>query len=455
MARLFGTDGVRGIAGKDLDSVLAYKLGRAGAFVLTEGSRHPKILIVRDTRISGTMLEAAMAAGICSVGGTPVLGGVLPTPGCAYLVRELEMDAGIVISASHNPMEFNGIKFFNRDGYKLPDETEDRIEAYATDHEEEIPSATGEDIGAVTTLENAAEIYARHLASRVKKDLSKYRVVLDCANGAVSDIAPRLFASLGLDVVSMFNRPDGQNINRDCGSTHMEQLVEYCMNNRADLGLAFDGDGDRMLAVDETGTLVNGDEIMMIVACSLARAGKLAGNTVVATVMSNLGMTIAAREQGIRLERTAVGDRYVLQRMMEKGYVLGGEQSGHIIFLEDNTTGDGLNTALRLLEVMAETGEPLSKLAGIMENLPQVLVNVSVTPEGKSAWEKDEEIKAAISAVREKHGEQGNLLVRASGTEPLIRVMMEGRNKEEIEEDANALAALFRKKYGVATSGYI
>lgn len=446
MARLFGTDGVRGVAGTELTCELAYELGRAGAAVLTEGTHRPTILVGRDTRISGTMLESALAAGICSVGAAAVLVGVIPTPGIAWLTRTAGADAGVVISASHNPMEFNGIKFFNREGYKLPDAVEDAIEAHVRAGGAGLPRMQGADVGTVTAMDNAAALYMEHLRSLVREDISRYKVVLDCANGAASAIAPQVFAQLGCDVTAICNQPDGCNINRDCGSTHMEGLAKAVVEHGADIGLAFDGDADRLLAVDEKGNLVDGDKIMLICAQDLRRQGRLKQDTVVTTVMSNLGMTLAAKELGIQLARTAVGDRYVLEYMMEHGCSLGGEQSGHIIFLDDNTTGDGLCTALRLTACMAASGAPLSRLAEIMEVLPQVLVNVRVDNAKKNGWEKDPVIVQAIAEVTARYDGRGTVLVRASGTEPLVRVMMEGTDREAIARDAEMLGNLIKTR---------
>jgi phosphoglucosamine mutase len=448
MARMFGTDGVRGVVGVDLTARMAFELGRAGASVLTEGTHHPRILVGRDTRISGEMLQCSLIAGICAVGGQALDVGVMTTPGIAYLTRLMGADAGVVISASHNPMEFNGIKFFNREGFKLPDAVEDEIEAVVRGDKPGLPAATGADIGVPCVVEQAEQQYLNHLVSRVDQDLSSLRVVVDCANGASSRLAPQLLRSLGVDVVAMHDRPDGTNINLDCGSTHMGSLQQAVVAQRAHLGLAFDGDADRMLAVDELGHVVDGDQIMLICARALKAAGKLADDTLVVTVMSNLGLTLAAKELGVKLETTAVGDRYVLERMLEKGYVLGGEQSGHIIMLEDNTTGDGMASALRLMGAMVSSGQPLSQLAAIMTVLPQVLVNITVDNAKKNAWEQDEEIQAALREKEAHYAGRGRILVRASGTEPLVRVMIEGEEQATIERDARELADLIAGRIG-------
>ena len=448
MARMFGTDGVRGVVGVDLTARMAFELGRAGASVLTEGTHHPRILVGRDTRISGEMLQCSLMAGICAVGGQALDVGVMTTPGIAYLTRLMGADAGVVISASHNPMEFNGIKFFNREGFKLPDAVEDEIEAVVRGDQPGLPAATGADIGVPCVVTQAEQQYLNHLVSRVDQDLSSLRVVVDCANGASSHLAPQLLRSLGVDVVAMHDQPDGTNINLDCGSTHMDSLRQAVVAQHAHLGLAFDGDADRMLAVDELGHVVDGDQIMLICARALKAAGKLADDTLVVTVMSNLGLTLAAKELGVKLETTAVGDRYVLERMLEKGYVLGGEQSGHIIMLEDNTTGDGMASALRLMSAMVSSGQPLSQLAGIMTVLPQVLVNITVDNAKKNAWEQDEEIQAALREKEAHYAGRGRILVRASGTEPLVRVMIEGEEQAAIERDARELADLIAGKIG-------
>ena len=445
MARLFGTDGVRGIAGQELSCSLAYNLGRAGAAVLTKGAGRPRILIGRDTRISGHMLESALVAGICSVGGDAYRAGVIPTPGIAYLTRRYGCDAGVVISASHNPYEFNGIKFFNRDGFKLPDRVEDEIEALL-EQPERMACCQGANVGMVHDMTTARKDYIEFLRSTVdpSMDLTGLKVVLDCANGAASVIAPELYDQLGANVMSIFDHPNGLNINDHCGSTHMDTLVRIVSALGAEIGLAFDGDADRLLAVDQTGRMIDGDQLMMILACQMKAEGRLRQDTLVATVMSNLGLHQAAQHAGISVETTQVGDRYVLETMLEKGYSLGGEQSGHIIFLDENTTGDGLLTSLHLLQAMAGRHMTLAQLAQVMTPLPQVLVNVPITPQRRDTWQGDSRVREKIQALEQAYGDSGRVLVRPSGTEPLIRVMLEGADQDRIHADAEALAACIR-----------
>ena len=449
MGRLFGTDGVRGVANKELTPELAFNLGKAGTYVLKAKNKRPVVVIGKDTRISGDMLESALTAGILAVGGNVIKLGVIPTPAVAYLARYYNADAGIVISASHNTFEYNGIKFFNGDGYKLDDLLEEKIEDIIISSVDVNSHITGELIGrCLEASENAADLYVKHLLQTVDFRLDGVKVALDCANGAASRLAPRLLRSLGVTVVAMHDKPDGTNINLGCGSTHLGSLQQAVVAQQAHLGLAFDGDADRMLAVDELGHVVDGDQIMLICARALKEAGKLADDTLVVTVMSNLGLTLAAQTLGIKLETTAVGDRYVLERMLEKGYVLGGEQSGHIIMLEDNTTGDGMASALRLMGAMVASGQPLSRLASIMTVLPQVLVNITVDNAKKNAWEQDEEIQSALREKEAHYAGRGRILVRASGTEPLVRVMIEGEEQASIERDARELADLIAGKIG-------
>ena len=448
MARLFGTDGIRGVAGATLDCGLVFELGRAGAHVLTQGNRRPRILVGRDTRISGTMLQNALCAGICSMGGEVYTCGIMPTPAVAYLTKTEGMDAGVMITASHNPFEDNGIKFFNTDGFKLHDTIEDEIEGWVKKQCQGIPPATGAGIGSVRRLQRAHDDYFEFLSSRVTEDLSRLRVVLDCANGAASTLAPKLFADLGIDTIPLFSQPNGRNVNDRCGSTHPEILTRVVKDMGADIGLAFDGDADRMLAVDAEGGLVCGDRILAICAQEMKHQGKLRNNTLVATVMSNLGLTLACKRMGIHLEKTAVGDRYVLERMLENRHSLGGEQSGHVIFLDENTTGDGLLTGLHLLQVMARSKASLRELCGVMEVFPQVLINVRVGHGKKDAWQDDAEITAAVETTEARYSGKGRVLVRSSGTEDVVRVMIEGQEKQAIETDAAALAALVEKKLG-------
>jgi phosphoglucosamine mutase len=449
MGKLFGTDGVRGIANLELTADLAYKLGQAGALVLSSDSKHTaKILVGMDTRISGDLLESAIVAGICSVGAGAICLGVIPTPAVAYLIKLYNADAGIVISASHNPFEFNGIKFFNSKGYKLSDETEIRIESIIQNNSEVLPKPTGEKVGTKTAKESAPEDYIAFAKGTINSDLRGIKIVADCANGAAYKIAPKTFAELGAEVIAISNEPDGTNINKECGSTDLRKLQQCVMENNADIGIAFDGDADRMLAVDERGTIVDGDQIMAVIGLDMKRKGKLAKNTIVSTVMSNLGFEIMARREGIEIIRTNVGDRYVLEKMIEHGYTLGGEQSGHIIFLDYNTTGDGLITALSLLSILKETGKKLSSLASVMSVMPQVLRNARVDNEKKYKYLEDKAIETKCRELEAEFKGEGRVLIRPSGTEPLVRVMIEGKNPEYITKKAEELAALIEQRLG-------
>lgn len=446
MARLFGTDGVRGVAGTELTIDLAMKLGQAGAYVLTkEKSHQPTIIVGCDTRISGGMLANALMAGICSVGANAVYVGVVPTPAVAYLTRLHKVDAGVVISASHNPMEFNGIKFFNEEGYKLSDQLEDEIQVLIENDMNDIEFPIGSGIGKVEYRFDIRDEYVEFEKQCVPVDLSGLKIVIDCAEGANHYTAVKALKDLGADLVAIHTNPDGTNINAQCGSTHMSELKERVVSEKANLGIAFDGDADRMLAIDENGKLVDGDQIMAICGKHMKDKGKLKNNTIVATVMSNLGLTLMCKREGIHLEATKVGDRYVLENMLQNGYNMGGEQSGHVIFLDDNTTGDGLLSALHLLRVMVETGKPLSELAAIMEVLPQALVNAKVPNHKKESYMEYPEIAKAIEKLEEKFAGEGRVLIRPSGTEPLVRVMIEGKNQTEIEEEAKNLADLIMK----------
>ena len=449
MARLFGTDGVRGVANSELTAELAYKLGQAGAYVLTSETRHaPKILGGMDTRTSGNMLEAALVAGICSVGAEAVCLGVIPTPAVAYLTRHYKADAGVVISASHNPFEFNGIKFFNSKGYKLPDSTEDKIEELVRAGSDEISLPVGEKIGKKSEGKDALKDYVDFLRGTINCDLKGLKIAIDCANGAAYEAAPALLSELGAEIFVINNCPDGTNINRNCGSTHMSELKQYVKEIGADIGFAFDGDADRVLAVDENGIMVDGDQVMAIIGLALKQEGRLEKNTIVATVMSNLGFNIMAQHHGLNLVKAKVGDRYVLEEMLDKGYILGGEQSGHVIFLEHNTTGDGLLTALQLLSVLKTSGKKLSEMASVMQVLPQVLKNARVKNENKHNYMEDDMIARLCSELEaEFHGE-GRVLIRPSGTEPLVRVMIEGKDKEYITRRAAELADIIEKRLG-------
>lgn len=446
MARMFGTDGVRGVAGTELTIDLAMKLGQAGAYVLTKTKSHqPTIIVGCDTRISGGMLANALMAGICSVGANAIYVGVVPTPAIAYLTRKHKVDAGVVISASHNPMEFNGIKFFNGEGYKLSDELEDEIESLIRNNMEDIDFPIGPGIGKVEYRFDIRDEYVEFQKKTVPVDLSSLKIVIDCAEGASYYTSVKTLKDLGANLIAIHTKPDGTNINANCGSTHMDELRARVVLEKADVGIAFDGDADRMLAVDENGKVVDGDEIMAICGNYMKQKGTLAKNTVVVTVMSNLGFSLMGKEQGIHIEKTKVGDRYVLENMRENGYNLGGEQSGHVIFLDDNTTGDGLLSALHLLQVMVETGKPLSELAKIMQVLPQALVNAKVPNHKKESYMEYTEIAEAIEALESKFAGEGRVLIRPSGTEPLVRVMIEGKDQDAIEEEATKLAELIEK----------
>ena len=449
MGRIFGTDGVRGIANSELTAQLAFKLGQAGAKVLTKNcSGAPKILVGKDTRASGDMLEASLNAGFCTMGAQVYCVGVLPTPAVAHLIRKYNMDAGVVISASHNPMEYNGIKFFSSEGYKLSDELEAEIEEYVLDGKDLGELPVGKDVGRVHTKRSGMQDYVDYIRSTIDGDFSNLKIALDCANGASFECAKLLFDSLGAKAEYICNTPDGCNINDGCGSTHTQKLSEYVKNGGFDLGLAFDGDADRLLAVDENGTLVDGDKIMAICALELRKQGKLKKDTVVATVMSNLGFFNALKANGIKYEQTTVGDRYVLENMLANGYCIGGEQSGHIIFLDYNTTGDGLMTAVRLTCALRDSGKKMSDLASVVEILPQVLVNARIKNENKNTYMENKEIADAIRKIEEKFAGNGRVLIRPSGTEPLVRVMLEGKDKSEIKEEATALAKMIEERLG-------
>ncbi|MEG2361001.1 MAG: phosphoglucosamine mutase [Christensenella sp.] len=446
MARLFGTDGVRGIANEKLTSKLAYDLGRAGAYCLTNEIHNARILIGKDTRGSGDMLESALVAGICSAGAEAVVACTLPTSAIAYLTRHSGYDAGVVISASHNTVEYNGIKFFNSNGYKLADELEDRIENIIMNNSETIPQPTGKKIGRRVRLKKAAQDYIDFVVESTDVSLDGLKVVLDCANGAASEVAPWIFKLLGAEVIPYYNMPDGTNINDNCGSTHPEQLSRLVAELGADIGLAFDGDADRLIAVDEHGGIVDGDKIMTICAMDMKKRGVLKKDTVVATVMSNMGMEQTLKENGIHLKRTSVGDRYVLEEMIASGYNFGGEQSGHLIFLDQNTTGDGILSGVQLMSVMKRENKPLARLARPVSVYPQVLVNAYVSDEKKHDYENDEEILAAIAQAEKDFNGQGRVLIRTSGTEPMVRVMIEGKDKDAITTQAVSIAKLIEKR---------
>ena len=440
---MFGTDGVRGVAGIELTIELAMKLGQAGAYVLTKEKEHqPTIIVGCDTRISGGMLANALMAGICSVGANAVYMGVIPTPAIAYLTKKLKVDAGVVISASHNPMEFNGIKFFNGEGYKLSDVLEDEIEALIKNGMKDVTMPIGSGIGKVSYRFDAKEEYISFIKNTVPIDLSNLKIVADCAEGASYYTAVETLKGLGANLVPIHVEPDGTNINANCGSTHMDELRARVVFEKADVGLAFDGDADRMLAVDEKGNIVDGDQVMAIIGNYMKDNGKLKKNTIVGTIMSNLGFSIMGEKNGIHIEQTKVGDRYVLENMRENGYNIGGEQSGHIIFLDENTTGDGLLSALHLLEVMVKTNKKLSELSKVMEVLPQALVNAKVPNHKKENYLEYPEIAQAIENLEKRFAGEGRVLIRPSGTEPLVRVMIEGKDQAIIEKEAEQLADL-------------
>ncbi len=445
MGRLFGTDGVRGVANEELTPLLAMQLGQAGAYVLSREKAHkPTIMVGCDTRISGDMLANALMAGACSVGANCIYVGVIPTPAIAYLTRKYKVDAGVAISASHNPVEFNGIKFFDGSGYKLPDQLEDEIEALIKSNMQGVKFPTGSGVGKIKYRTDAREEYINHAIQSVPVDLEKLKIVVDCAEGASFYTSVEALKELGADVVAIHNNPDGTNINANCGSTHMEELQARVVYEKANVGLAFDGDADRLLAVDEQGRIVDGDQIMAIVGNYMKEKGTLKKDTIVATVMSNLGFFIMAKNNGITAEQTKVGDRYVLERMREIGASLGGEQSGHVIFLDENTTGDGLLSALHLLEVMVDTGKPLSELSGIMEVLPQALVNAKVANHKKEHYLEYPEIAEEIRKLTDQFAGEGRVLIRPSGTEPLVRVMIEGKDQAQIQHEAERLANLIQ-----------
>lgn len=440
MGRFFGTDGIRGVANAELDCNLAFKTGQAAAIVLSKVCKHKaKIYIGKDTRISSDMLECALAAGISSVGADVGLLGYMPTPAVAYLTVKHAADAGVVISASHNPMEYNGIKIFNAEGFKLSDELEAEIEAIIAS-EEEIPLCTGAEIGRVTHMESCAHEYVDYLTTTIDGDLSGMRILVDCANGASSATAQELFHKLSADATILFHQPNGININADCGSTKMETLREQVVAGHFDVGVAFDGDADRCLIVDEEGAVVDGDRIMAICADTMKRAGELPHDTFVATVLSNLGLHAYAKAHNMKVAASAVGDRNVLELMQKEGYVLGGEQSGHVIFLKHSTTGDGELTAIQFLHILKQSGKKVSELAREIEQYPQVMINVLVKNELKEKVLSDHEVQLAMREVTEKLGDEGRILVRPSGTEPLIRVMVEGRASDQVNAIAGHVA---------------
>ena len=449
MARLFGTDGVRGEANVTLLPEMAYRLGRAATIYFgKESDEQPLIIIGRDTRISGEMFESALTAGICSAGGRAMLAGIIPTPAIAYLARKHKAKAGIVISASHNPFHDNGIKFFGGDGYKLPDAVEDELEAivHQLETDDNYPRPTAEHIGHIEYRTDLLNQYMEFVLSTCKERFDGVKVVLDCANGAAYEAMPKILRRLGANVKVIHALPNGTNINDGCGSTHLESLQKAVLENGADFGIAHDGDADRCLCVDEKGQVIDGDHILVMCAMDMMKEGKLPYNTVVTTVMANIGFHQAIKKAGGRAEITKVGDRYVLENMLKNGYKIGGEQSGHIIFTDFSTTGDGLITALQVLSSLKRSGRKASDLTALMTTYPQLLVNVKVAT--KEGWETNEAIKKAIAAGDEELGENGRILVRPSGTEPLIRVMAEGPDQAQLDRICHAIADVVKKEQG-------
>lgn len=449
MGRLFGTDGARGVANTELTCELAMNIGRAAAMVLTENSdKKPVFVIGKDTRLSSDMLEGAIIAGLCSVGADVITLGVVPTPAVALLVKKYNADAGIMISASHNPFEFNGIKIFSGTGFKLPDTLEEEIEAIVLDNIKPYTVADIDKLGKVTVADTAVNEYVDHVVSTVPEKPQGLKVAFDCSNGSSSRTAKAIFEKLGVECHITHCTPDGTNINKNCGSTHIEALAEYVKANNLDCGIAFDGDADRCLAVDEKGELVDGDFIIAMCALDLKERGMLKNNTAVGTVLTNMGFNKFCEENDINFEATKVGDRYVLESMVANGYVIGGEQSGHVIFLDYCTTGDGQTTAAQLLSLMKRKGKKLSEIAKVMKRYPQVMVNVHISPEGKNKVNSDADVQAKVAQVASQLEGHGRIIVRESGTEPLVRVMLEGDNYAEIETLANETAEIVKAKLG-------
>lgn len=448
MGRLFGTDGVRGIANKDLTNELAMQIGAAAATVLLKEAKSskPTVLIGKDTRASGDMLDAALTSGLCSVGCNVLSVGIVPTPAVAYLVGKYECEAGIMISASHNPCEYNGIKIFQKNGYKLDDAIEDEIEAIILDASETPQYKTGGEVGNRLFSKNAINDYINHVVSTTDVRFDGMTIALDCANGSASVCAKEIFTALGAKCIMLSDTPDGVNINENCGSTHPEELMRFVKSASLDLGLAFDGDADRMLAVDENGELVDGDKVIAICSKRMKDEGRLKSDTAVVTVMSNMGFFKFCDENGIKCAKTAVGDRYVLERMLKDGYNIGGEQSGHVIFLDYATTGDGELSGVQLIETVVKSGKKLSELASIMNVYPQVLINVRVSPEGKAKYNNDEYIIAATQKAEMELMGDGRVLVRVSGTEPLVRVMLEGKDIDHITRLGNDIAEVVKER---------
>lgn len=447
MGRLFGTDGARGIANSELTCERAMQIGRAAAEVLSSGKRYlPTVLVGMDTRISSEMLASALTAGLCSVGADVIDLGVVPTPAVAYLVGKYKAHAGIMISASHNPYDYNGIKIFNEDGYKLEDDLEERIESIVLDNKPEPKLAAGANIGRVTRCATAVKDYIDHLVSSVHCSLEGMNIAVDCANGSASRTAEQLFTRLGANAVILSSSPDGVNINENCGSTHLDALRTYVIEHGLDAGIAYDGDADRCLCIDNEGNDVDGDMIMAILALDMKARGKLNKNTVVGTIMTNFGFTKFCADNDIRFEATKVGDRYVLEEMLLEDYHLGGEQSGHIIFRDYSTTGDGQLTSIQLLSQLKRTGVKLSEAAKVMTRYPQFIVNIRVSAEAKLAFYTDHKVKNILDEAKKAIGEGGRIVTRPSGTEPLIRIMTEGEDSEVAKKLAEETAELIKKQ---------
>ena len=449
MGRLFGTDGVRGIANTELTPELAFKLGKVGTYVLKKENKRPVVLIGKDTRVSGDMFESALSAGILAMGGNVIKLGVLPTPAVAFLVKKYEAAAGIMISASHNPYEYNGIKFFNDEGFKLDDSIEDEIEELIVRNIDITGHIKGDLLGkALDGEEQALDSYVEFLISTVDVDFKGMKVVLDCANGAAYQVAEKVFNRLGAHTIAINNKPDGININELCGSTSPESLQKKVLKEHADVGLAFDGDADRLIVVDEKGQITDGDKTIFICAKHLKNKGILRNNKVTVTVMSNIGFHKACAKEEIKVDTTKVGDRYVLGSMLKSGSIIGGEQSGHIIFLNHTTTGDGILSALQFMQAIKESGKRPSEMAEEMVVYPQVLKNAKIKRENRENFDKDTEIKEKISQTEKLVGSNGRVLIRPSGTEPLIRVMLEGDDSVKIERLAGELAGFIEERLG-------
>ncbi len=449
MNRLFGTDGVRGIANKELTPELSFNLGKAGASVLAKNKGNKPVFIIgRDTRISGDLLEHALVAGILAVGGDVIKVGVVPTPAVAFLIKKYNADAGAVISASHNPFEYNGIKFFNKNGFKLDDNIEDEIEDIIVRNIDENKHFTGTSIGKCIDIEKGQEDYEDYLKSLAKIDLSNKKFIIDCSNGAAYNIAPSLYKKLGAEVVVIGNEPNGENINKGCGSTHIETLCNVVLKEKADAGLAFDGDADRFIAVDEKGQVIDGDKVICICAKMLKDHNRLKNNIVTTTVMSNMGFHKYMKEIGCEVRVTSVGDRYVLEDMLKTGSLIGGEQSGHIIFLENSTTGDGILSSIEFVKALLHSNKKASELSSEIEIFPQVLKNAKVQNINKARYMEDKDIKLEIEKLEKELKDEGRILIRPSGTEELVRVMIEGKDKEKITKMAEHLALLITKKLG-------